>query len=363
MDRGAGLVVRDARDADRIAWDDFVAGRPEADVLQSWAWGAAGSIEPGETWSRLLVTDGHGLVRGVAQLLTRRTLLGRRVGYVPHGPVWDRDAPDAPAVLAALLDGIRDMARLRRGIVVKVDPRAREGGEQGADAAELTDLLLGHGLRPARHDLQARTTRIVELPPDRTALSALWTSDARSEVRRAGREGVATRAFTGPHAEAIDAFHALLSETSERASFRIRSRAFIAELGRASAEAQGWCLALAEVDGRPIAGAIAPRVGDRAYYLYAASTRDQAMARKRGAYAAMAILMEALAGAGARSLDLWGVREPDDDTVDPAWEGFSLFKRRFGGRPLRHPGTFDLVVDPLWHAVRELRERLRDARH
>ena len=33
-------------------------------------------------------------------------------------------------------------------------------------------------------------------------------------------------------------------------------------------------------------------------------------------------------------------------TVDAAWEGFSLFKRRFMGTPLRHPGTFDLVIDP-----------------
>jgi lipid II:glycine glycyltransferase (peptidoglycan interpeptide bridge formation enzyme) len=122
-------------------------------------------------------------------------------------------------------------------------------------------------------------------------------------------------------------------------------------------------MALAEHDGQALAGAIAPRTGDRAFYLYAASTRDPALVAKRGPYAAMATLQRGLREAGTRTLDLWGVREPDDPQADPAWEGFSLFKRRFDGTPLRHSGTFDLVIDPAWNRLRDLRERLLGARH
>ena len=86
------------------------------------------------------------------------------------------------------------------------------------------------------------------------------------------------------------------------------------------------------------------------------------LAVKRGPYIAMAALQRALREAGTRTLDLWGVREPDDASVDPSWEGFSLFKRRFGGTPLRHPGTFDLVIDARWNRLREARERLRGGR-
>ncbi|CAN5620265.1 hypothetical protein BH23CHL8_BH23CHL8_31060 [soil metagenome] len=74
----------------------------------------------------------------------------------------------------------------------------------------------------------------------------------------------------------------------------------------------------------------------------------------------MAALLRAHREAGTRSFDLWGVREPDDPGTDAAWEGFSLFKRRFGGRPIRHSGTFDLVVDPFWNRLRDLREQVRD---
>jgi peptidoglycan pentaglycine glycine transferase (the first glycine) len=154
-------------------------------------------------------------------------------------------------------------------------------------------------------------------------------------------------------------FHALLAQTSERGGFRIRSRAFLDALAAPLVASDDWFMAIAEHEGTPLAGAIAPRTGDRAFYLYAASTRDKELARKRGPYAAMAALQRSLREAETASLDMWGVREPDDDTVDASWEGFSLFKRRFNGTPLRHPGTFDMIVNPTWNRIRDLRERVR----
>ena len=65
------LTLREASAADRAGWSAFLASRPEADVLQSWAWGEAGAGEPGEHWSRLVVVDGNGHIRGLAQVLAR----------------------------------------------------------------------------------------------------------------------------------------------------------------------------------------------------------------------------------------------------------------------------------------------------
>jgi peptidoglycan pentaglycine glycine transferase (the first glycine) len=366
------LRTRLATPADRARWDAFADARPEADVLQAWAWGEAGAGEPGERWRRVVAVDGADRVRGVAQVLSRATSFGRRVLYVPHGPVWEREAADAAAVLRALLDGVREVARAERGVVVKLDPRAlpRPTGVVGPgaqpdpadDTSRVADALVAHGLRRARHDLQAPTTRLVALASDPDAMAAAWTADGRAEVRRSRREGVTTSVSRTHEPDALDAFAALLAETASRGGFRARSRAFLGALADELARDGGWYLAQAAFEGRVIAGAVAPRTGDRAFYLYAASTRDPDLARKRGPYAVMAALMAALAADGVRSLDLWGVREPDDPAVGPEWEGFSLFKRRFGGTALRHPGTFDLVVDPLWDRLRELRERLRDRR-
>jgi lipid II:glycine glycyltransferase (peptidoglycan interpeptide bridge formation enzyme) len=334
----------------------FVASRPEGDVLQSWAWGEAGAGEPAERWTRLMVVDAVGHVRGVAQVLDRATSFGRTILYVPHGPLWEREATDAAELLAALLTGLKAHARQRRGIVLNLDTRT---STDASGSAMVGRVLLACGARPARHDLQAPTTRIVDLVAADDPVAG-WSRDARAELRRAEREGTTTRLDRHAAPDVLDTFHGLLVETSERSGFRIRSRAFLAALAASLATSDDWFLALADYDGRPLAGALAARTGERAFYLYAASTRDQALAVKRGPYAAMAALQRGLRDAGTVSLDLWGVREPDDPDVDPAWEGFSLFKRRFQGTPLRHPGTFDLVIDARWNRLRDLHERLRD---
>jgi lipid II:glycine glycyltransferase (peptidoglycan interpeptide bridge formation enzyme) len=352
------LGIREASPDDRTDWTAFVASRPEGDVLQAWAWGEAGAGERGEHWRRLIVVDAAGHTRGVAQVLDRSTLLGRTILYVPHGPLWDREATDAAEILARLIVGLRTHARERRGVVLKLDPRA---SGDAAQTAALARVLEAGGARPASHDLQAPSTRILDLTAGDDPVAS-WSKDARAEARRAEREGTVTRVDRVADPAVLDTFHALLSATSERAGFHARSRRFLDALARPLAAAGDWFVVLAEHDGRPLAGAIAARTGDRAFYLYAASTRDPELVAKRGPYAVMAALQRSLREAGTRTLDLWGVREADDASADPAWEGFSLFKRRFGGEPLRHPGTFDLVIDARWNQLRNVRERLRDAR-
>lgn len=349
------LGIRRATADDRGDWTAFVASCPEGDVLQSWAWGEAGTEEPGEHWTRLLVTDAGGHIRAVAQVLDRATSLRHTVLYVPHGPLWDRDAPDAAEVLAHLLTGLRAHARERRGIVLKLDPRA---SADVAATAVLGRALLSGGARRSTHDLQAPSTRIIDLVTGDDPVAG-WSKDARAEARRADREGTVVTIDRDGDAESIDRFHELLAQTSQRGGFRIRSRRFLSALAEPLAASGDWFLALATYQGEALAGAIAPRTGDRAFYLYAASTREPRLAAKRGPYAAMAGLQRELRAAGTKTLDLWGVREPDDPSVDPAWEGFSLFKRRFLGTPLRHPGTFDIVIDPRWNRLRDLRERFR----
>jgi lipid II:glycine glycyltransferase (peptidoglycan interpeptide bridge formation enzyme) len=342
-------LVRRADDTDRLAWDAFVASRPEADLLQAWGWGQCTALAD-EPAIRLLLED-HQRIRGVAQALMRPAGFGRKVAYVPHGPVWDRSAPDADKVFAWLLQGLRTLARKEKAIVVKLDPRAEAG-----DPTNLTRLAEAHQLRPGP-DLQAPTTRIVDLLDGGDQLEASWHADARRLMRRAEREGTQVTISREPDAAEIEVLHDLLTQAADRADFRVRSTEFLTSLATEFAATHGWYLGIARVDGAPIATMAFPRVGDRAYYLYGALLRDDRYKHHYGSHAVMAAMLKALQADGARSVDLWGVVEPDDDRADPSWKGFSDFKRTFGGTPLRHPGLFDLMTDPFWYRLRAFRER------
>ncbi len=347
----SGVLIRPATDADRAAWDSFVAVRPDADLLQSWTWGECMALA-GEQPARLLAETPEGQIRGVAQALIRSAGLGRSVAYVAHGPVWEREAPDGDRLLGAILDGLREEAGARRAMVVKVDPRS----EAPADGPDLSALLERYGLARTA-DLQAPTTRVVDLGDGADGLMASWHADARRLSRRAVREGVEVEIDRDGAPDALDALHRLLTLTAERSDFRVRSVEFLARLAHLLGR-EGWYLGIARSGGTPIAAMAMPRVGSRAYYLYGATLREPQFKHKYGAYAVMATMQRALAADGVTALDMWGVVEPDDPDADPAWEGFSAFKRTFGGTPVRHPGTFDLVVDRAWYRVRELRQRL-----
>ncbi len=342
--------VRTAVEADRAAWDALVAAHPAADPLQAWAWGDVNGRH-GERPLRLVSEADEGLV-GLAQVLLRPTTAGRTVGYVPHGPIWRRDRP---ADLDVLLGGIRDAARRERAIVVKVDPRA----EQDDDTATVASDLRSAGLTKARHDLQAVTTRIVDLTGGPEAVWGRWEPDARTRVRRAAKEGVTTHVDRIGDPVAVATLATLHAGTAERADFRPRSAAFLADTAGAFAPGGGWLSVEARHDGRPVAAMGFVRVGDRAAYLWGGSSRDPSVERIRAQYAVLAAAMEALASDGCGSLDLWGVVEADEEAAQPDAAGYSRFKRKFGGRSLRHPGTFDLVIDPIWYRLRDLRERLR----
>jgi lipid II:glycine glycyltransferase (peptidoglycan interpeptide bridge formation enzyme) len=343
-------LVRRADDRDRPAWDAFIASRPEADLLQAWSWGECTALAD-EPPIRLVLED-HQRIRGVAQALMRPAGFGRKVAYVPHGPIWDREAPDADKLFAWLLQGLRTLARKGKAIVVKLDPRAELG-----DDTNLPKLTEQHKLRPGP-DLQAPTTRIVDLLDGGEQLEASWHADARRLMRRAEREGTQVTISREPDPAEIEILHDLLAKAADRADFRVRSPEFLTRLATEFASTHGWYLGIARVDGTPIATMAFPRVGDRAYYLYGALLRDDKYKHHYGSHAVMAAILKALQTDGARSVDMWGVVEPGDDQADPSWKGFSDFKRTFGGEPLRHPGLFDLVTDPFWYRLRAARERI-----
>lgn len=364
------LSVSLVGDADRTAWDAFLASAPEGDPLQCWAWGDAVRLT-GERPIRLAVRDGTDSILGIAQVLARPTRFGRQVLYAPHGPVWRRDGPEAGDVLACLLTGLRDLGRAERAIVVKVDPRAdlphrrvaSPAGAGGPGASEVPDepvgrALLAAGLRRARRDLQAGSTRLVDLAVGWEALFAGLPKDTRNLIRRAEREGVQVTVDRSPDGAAVEAFHALYTVTAARGGFRPRSVLFLQTLASGLAGDRGCYLVMAHLGDRPIAGMVIARVGDRAHYLYGGSLRDEAVKHANGPYAAMAAVLRVLSEDGVRWLDLWGVVEPGGSEGAGDWAGFSAFKRQFGGQPIRHPGTFDLVIDPAWYLVRDARERL-----
>lgn len=337
------IGFRPATDADAEAWQAHLAATASGDFLHDWAWGQVAAFD-GQPQRRYLIEE-EGAVVGIAAAQARRLLRGREFWYVPHGPVLDYDHPRAPDRLRAFRIGLGNAAAQHSAIAVKLEPRLAVGDPNVA-------AFEARGLRWRSETLQVGHTRIVELADD-DALLAAFDKDTRYGVRRAEREGVAVTAVE--HAadrRAIDELHGLVEETQRRAGFPMPPLERYRVAWRALANAGRAAILEARRERELLASGMVVIEGDRSFYLFSGSRREERGEPKRYAsYALQWAMMRLARDRGARHHDLWGIAPPDSGDDHP-WHGVGLFKKGFGGREVEWAGSWDLVVDPTLYRLR-----------
>ncbi len=337
------MQLRPATDADASAWSAFLAGTDAGDFLHAWAWADVAAFD-GQPQRRFVLTDDDGAIVALVAAQARRVFGGREFWYVPHGPVLDYGDPRAGERLRALVIGLREVARRHRAIAVKLEPRL-EAGDPSVAAFER------RGLRRTDESLQVPHSRIVELVDDE-ALMAGFDKDTRYSVRRAEREGVQVTVVEDASERAIDDLHALVAETQARAGFPLPPLERYRVAWRALASAGTAAILEARLDGALLASGMVVVTGDRSFYLFSGSRREERGEPKRYAsYALQWAMMQLARSRGARHHDLWGVA-PADAGPDHPWHGVGLFKKGFGGREVHWAGSWDLVVDPTLYRLR-----------
>jgi peptidoglycan pentaglycine glycine transferase (the first glycine) len=337
------MHFRPVTDADAMAWQAFLATTDAGDFLHDWAWAEVARYD-GQSQRRYVLEE-DGAIVAIVAAQERALWRGRTFWYVPHGPVLDYGNAAAGARLRALTIGLREVARRHRAIAVKLEPRLESG------VARLA-AFTGRGLRHTAETLQVGQTRIVELADD-DALLAAFDKDTRYSVRRAEREGVVVEtAEDADDTAAIDALHGLVEETQRRAGFPMPSRERYRVAWRALAGAGRAVILEARREGELLASGMVVIEGDRSFYLFSGSRREERGEPKRYAsYALQWAMMRLARERGVRLHDLWGVA-PAGVGPDHPWHGVGLFKKGFGGREVTWAGSWDLVVDPTLYRLR-----------
>jgi len=345
------MQFRQASEADAAAWQAFLAASPSGDFLHDWAW-ADVAAHDGQPQRRFLLEQ-DGAVVAIVAAQQRRLSMGRSFWYVPHGPILDWLSDQARARLRALLVGLQAAARRHGAIAVKLEPRLVAG------SAALGVLDGWRRLRPTTEVLQVGRTRLVELGDDDVLLAG-FDKDTRYAVRRAAREGVAVEAIEAAEdVRAIDELHALVVETQRRARFPLPPLERYRVAWRAMASAKRAAILEARRDGALLASGMVVIEGDRSFYLFSGSRREEPGEPKHYAsYALQWAMLRHARQRGVRMHDLWGVA-PAGAGPEHAWYGVGLFKKGFGGREVTWAGSWDLVVDPTLYRMRRASNTLR----
>lgn len=325
-------------------WNSFLATRPDAHLLQTGPWG---ELKAGFGWEAVRLVDRE--AASGAQVLFRRLPLGWSIAYIPKGPVAAESGD-----LWEELDGI---CRRRRAVLLKVELDLWMGQE----GAALPGVLKAEpGFRYSSHNIQPPRTILVDLKGSEEQILARMKQKTRYNIRLAQKKGVSVRPWSD-----LDAFHRMVMVTGERDAFGVHSRAYYRrayELFHPGGMAE---LLLAEHAGSPLAALMVFARGERAWYVYGASTDES-----RNLMPTYLLQWEAMRWArnkGALEYDLWGVPDRDEEHLEARFMdqtgglwGVYRFKRGFGGQVRRAVQALDRVYNPFLYRLYEWRMRGRE---
>lgn len=312
------------------SWNEFLATRPEAHLLQTGEWG---QLKSAFGWQAVRLVVGE----VGAQVLFRPLPLGFTVAYLPKGPVGSAASESLWAEADAL-------CRRKRAIFLKVEPDAWEQDGQQT-------MVGGEAFLVSRHAIQPRRTIVVDLRGSEEDLLARMKQKCRYNIRLAEKKGVSVRPW-----DDLDGFHRMMRLTGERDAFGVHAAAYYRRAYELFHPAGMAELLVAEYAGRPLAALMVFARGRRAWYLYGASTDEE-----RNRMPTYLLQWEAMRWArqrGAEEYDLYGVPDADEATLEAQFEsrrdglwGVYRFKRGFGGQVRRAVPALDRVYQPLLYPL------------
>ena len=261
------------------------------------------------------------------------------------------------------------------------------------------ESLIASGFKQLPYDIEPSQTQILDITKIEEELLAQMHEKWRYNIRLAERKGVRVKLLTSDidnfdidnFEYYLDEFYRLVSEgTAERKGIRHYSKEYYKkQLGITSSQpspskGEGEILPnppfpkggdhslykrevrgdfksglfVAEYEGRVIAANIVVIFGNRATYLHGATSSEH-----REVMAPHLLQWEQIKYAksqGCAEYDFWGiVNERTLDRRGKSWEGFTRFKRGFGGREINYVGYWDYPLDKTWYSLYRLVQKFR----
>lgn len=322
-------------------WNHYLAGQPDAHVLQSGAWG---ELKSKFGWHAVRLMEGQ----TGAQVLLRPLAAGMNIAYLPKGPVGGQ--------IHNIQTQLDQICKKNHAIFLKVEPDAWQGENDDHDP--------GPGWIKSQ-PIQPRRTVLVPLEGTEDEILSKMKQKTRYNIRLAEKKGVVIRPDADMHR-----FFELMRITGSRDSFGVHAREYY-QNAYLLFHPTGNCECFtAFYKDLPLASIMVFAMGSIAWYMYGAST-DQ----ERNRMPTYLLQWEAMRWAkskGCRVYDLWGI--PDYE-VDELEEGFSdhgsheglwgvyRFKRGFGGDVVRSVGAWDRVYHPLLYKAYQQLLKLRRGDH
>lgn len=314
-------------------WEDLTKKNSASGYMQSFWFAQFQQLLGWETY-KIGIFDKGDLLGG-AVIAKYGHYKNQSILYIPEGPVLPYNTPEAEEMFDLLMtqiDLIADFNGKKPTSHVSIEPK-------------ITTLpSFFSRFKKATTDRQPLSTLLMDLTLKEEDLLAQMKPKGRYNIKVAQKNGIKIHR-TNPQ-EGLRNFLTLYVPFVKRSGFDGKDTDYFERLVWALSEGGEGEFFFAQHKDTILATALVIYYGDTATYLFGASSDTQ-----RQTMAPYLLHWEIIKHAkllGYRFYDWYGV-SPVNNSGEHPWDGFSVFKKKFGGAQINYIGAYDFVYNqPLY---------------
>jgi len=310
-------------------WEDLVKKNPASGFHQSFAWAKFKQVQDWDTYKIGIFSDKNNKLVGGCSILEFSFSNGTNFLYLPEGPVLNYENEDELfwqwRALETALHSVISLSPNNKTTHIRIEPRI---------TSVFPWFLTGYTKAPI--NLQPRHTQVINLESSTEEILAQMKPKGRYNIRLAEKKMV--KILEIPFSD-IKTFYKLYETTFKRDKFEGKDITFFENYVKYCGEFSK--IFIAKVNNNILATAIVVYFGDRATYLYGASSSE--MREYMAPYALHWHIIQDAKNKKYKEYDFWGIAK-DENNTEHEWYGLTKFKKQFGGNQLDFIGAYDYVI-------------------
>ncbi|MSR71150.1 MAG: peptidoglycan bridge formation glycyltransferase FemA/FemB family protein [Candidatus Taylorbacteria bacterium] len=271
--------------------------------------------------------------------------------YIPHGPVLTEslNAHDAKSIQTTLLALCKkENAAFCR---FDIDPLCHD------------EKLLKKYFKKSPFSsyfgayFQSKYDWVLDITPNEDALLIDMHPKTRYSITLAYKKGIIYRTITGKEMLVyFEKFYELMKVTAERGKFSLHPKNYYKAMFEDAEINNTLALYVAEFEGETIAMHFVIFYDETAFYPFGASAD-----KERNRMPTYGLHWNAIQDAKKRGCKYYnfGAIEASDIIAHDNWQGISAFKRKWGGSLLEYSDFYDVVSQPFWYHLYNLRKWMK----
>ncbi|MFH1188096.1 MAG: peptidoglycan bridge formation glycyltransferase FemA/FemB family protein, partial [bacterium] len=206
----------------------------------------------------------------------------------------------------------------------------------------------------ASASFQPRVEWVIDLTKSEDDLLKDMHQKARYNIKLAQKKGVEIEIAKDNFKKYFESFYSLLGETAKRGGFSLHPKSYYEKMLDICEKDKNAFFVIARYGGKDLIINFVIHYGNMATYVFGGSNEEY-----RNLMPAYLVQWNSILESKRVGCKLYSFGNVNTEKyANTEWEGFSVFKKKFGGKTYEHSEFYDLVNQPFWYWMYNFRKRM-----